>query len=198
MKLCSCCKVSKPVFEFCKDKSRKDGLNHRCRSCANLKIALYRETHRDELLAYSRNYDRTRRKEFRAQYLIDNAEHIKLWSMQYRELNKYKINAKGRKWGKNNPHKVAAKNLRRYTSLEQATPAWANIDRIYEIYLERDRLIDVTGSKHHVDHIIPLIHPLVCGLHVEFNLQILTAAENCKKSNKFVPGFLPHNLSPFS
>ncbi|QFP93690.1 hypothetical protein [Ralstonia phage P-PSG-11-1] len=38
-----------------------------------------------------------------------------------------------------------------------------------------------------VDHIIPLKHPLVCGLHVECNLQLLSSEANNKKRNKFDP-----------
>ncbi len=33
MKRCSRCKVKKKLSKFCKDKSRKDGLNHRCKEC---------------------------------------------------------------------------------------------------------------------------------------------------------------------
>ena len=39
---------------------------------------------------------------------------------------------------------------------------------------------------YHVDHIIPLSHPLVCGLHTEDNLRIITSEENHKKTNKLL------------
>jgi hypothetical protein len=39
--------------------------------------------------------------------------------------------------------------------------------------------------KHEVDHIIPLINDLVCGLDVPNNVQILTKAENRRKAGRF-------------
>lgn len=41
------------------------------------------------------------------------------------------------------------------------------------------------GQEVHVDHIIPLNAPNVCGLHCEFNLQLLTKEANIKKSNYY-------------
>lgn len=69
--------------------------------------------------------------------------------------------------------------------LKLATPSWAKIAEIEKIYAERDRL-NATGTKHHVDHIIPLNHPLVCGLHVESNLRVILKEHNEKKNNTFI------------
>ncbi len=58
-------------------------------------------------------------------------------------------------------------------------PSWADLDKIKQIYAE-------CPEGYHVDHIVPLQGILVSGLHVENNLQYLTAEENIKKSNTFI------------
>ena len=68
--------------------------------------------------------------------------------------------------------------------LKLVTPKWANKEQIAKIYKQSIALSE-SGQQHHVDHIIPLNHPLVCGLHVEHNLQILTKEANSKKNNRF-------------
>lgn len=84
--------------------------------------------------------------------------------------------------------KVLARNAKRKASKRGATPSWANqffIEEIYELAALRTRYL---GVKHVVDHIVPLIHPLVSGLHVEANLRVVSNVENARKGNRFVVG----------
>jgi 5-methylcytosine-specific restriction endonuclease McrA len=59
----------------------------------------------------------------------------------------------------------------------RATPKWADIGKIKEIYRN-------CPDGYEVDHIIPLACKEASGLHCEFNLQYLTAKENQQKKNK--------------
>jgi len=72
----------------------------------------------------------------------------------------------------------AARSSKRRAKTLKATPKWANLAKIQEIY-------NKCPKGYHVDHKIPLQGKLVCGLHVETNLQCLTATDNMKKGNKF-------------
>ena len=73
----------------------------------------------------------------------------------------------------------------RKASKLKATPSWADQDQIKRIYVACAKISEQTGTKHHVDHIIPLQGENVCGLHVENNLAIIPAKMNLQKSNKF-------------
>lgn len=61
---------------------------------------------------------------------------------------------------------------------EERTPSWANLAKIKEFY-------DNCPKGMTVDHVIPLHGVLVCGLHVENNLQYLSGEDNSRKNNKF-------------
>lgn len=79
-------------------------------------------------------------------------------------------------------------------SLSNATPdCLTEYDkaRIKQIYIERE----ILGNDFHVDHIIPLNNPIVCGLHVPENLQILHKDANMQKSNT-IDWELLRNLLP--
>lgn len=82
-------------------------------------------------------------------------------------------------------NKLASGAKRRATKLN-ATPKWLTKQQLHEmklIYATRLNVTRKTGILHHVDHIVPLNHPEVCGLHVPWNLRVITEEENITKSN---------------
>jgi len=84
--------------------------------------------------------------------------------------------------------KRALDSIRR-AQKSSSTPPWLTKEHRREIawfYAEARRLTQETGIVHHVDHIHPLQGENVCGLHVPWNLQILTATENLQKNNKLL------------
>jgi 5-methylcytosine-specific restriction endonuclease McrA len=70
-----------------------------------------------------------------------------------------------------------------------ATPKWLTADEklsMRQLYIQARKLTAVTGEQYVVDHIVPLRGNDVCGLHVPWNLRVITQEENLKKSNKLV------------
>jgi len=72
--------------------------------------------------------------------------------------------------------------------LRECTPKWLTKEhrkQIRDLIAQRD-LLREQGQEFHLDHIIPIRGENVCGLNVPWNLQLLPAEENIKKSNKLV------------
>lgn len=70
---------------------------------------------------------------------------------------------------------------------KRARPAWASLKAIDAFWQASRGMTAATGIQHSVDHIVPLINPLVCGLHVEHNLEVTTLVANLQKSNNYWP-----------
>lgn len=85
-------------------------------------------------------------------------------------------------------HKFAARVAKRKAAKLQATPVWADMQKIEAFYEEARRLTDETGVLHEVDHIYPLQGKTGCGLHVHTNLRVLTRAANRAKGTKIDKG----------
>lgn len=90
-------------------------------------------------------------------------------------------------WKERNQDKVRADTKARRRKHRSATPAWlsatqkAEIREIYRVAIHMTRL---TGEQYVVDHIYPLRSDTACGLHVPWNLRVITRKENLDKSNK--------------
>lgn len=72
---------------------------------------------------------------------------------------------------------------------KNATPLWLTYQQkqdIRNLYQIAITMTKTTGERYVVDHIVPLISDEVCGLHVPWNLRVITQEENLKKSNKLL------------
>lgn len=76
---------------------------------------------------------------------------------------------------------------REYASLRTRKVQQAKLKSLSEFdLLFLDEFYDLAKKRGlEVDHIVPLQHEKVCGLHVPWNLQMLTRSQNAKKSNSF-------------
>lgn len=92
-------------------------------------------------------------------------------------------------WKQNNLVQVRADTKARRRKHKNATPPWltrkqkGEIRQLYEMAITMTK---TTGEQYVVDHIIPLRSPDVCGLHVPWNLRVITQEENLRKSNKIL------------
>jgi hypothetical protein len=89
-------------------------------------------------------------------------------------------------WKQRNPDRVKASNKSRRRKHRDATPPWltaAQKAEIREIYRIAIHMTKATGEQYVVDHICPLRADTVCGLHVPWNLRVITQEENLRKSN---------------
>ena len=192
MKLCKHCGLVKPLSAFHKARDAKDGHQSKCAMCAKLYQVVWRNAHEESNRVYEARRNATperataRKEHHKNSYAANRAIVIartKAYRLAHPELSRKACN----EWRKRNLH-VVAEFQRRYRAQKlQAYPQWADPVAIEEIY-EHCRVVTiVSGEPHHVDHIVPLNHPLVCGLHNQFNLQILSGPENCSKGNRYWP-----------
>lgn len=120
--------------------------------------------------------------------------------------NPQKEITKASEWAKNNKDKLkeyarksikipknravrTALEIKRQAAKKLRCPSWLTEDQhdqIKEFYLLAAKLTDETGTRYEVDHIVPLQGKEVSGLHVPWNLQVITKEENMKKRNKLL------------
>ena len=152
--------------------------------------AAYRKNNLEEKRAkdseyYRANKDRilSRNREYRARTADARHAASKLW----REANPEKTKEISKRFRQANPHKINASAALRRARKRQAKRMLPpeQLAQVQAMYAEARRLTNTTGIRHEVDHICPLAGTNFSGLHVPWNLQILTSDANKRKGNKF-------------
>lgn len=87
-----------------------------------------------------------------------------------------------REWRAKNPGRARAIAAARRARVLRVTPPWADQDALRQVY----DVAAMLGME--VDHVHPLKGKNFCGLHVPWNLQLLTRSENASKGNKLPAG----------
>lgn len=183
-KYCWRCKVIKYSSLFNFDKGRKDGLSQVCRNCSN-------EDKRQRRAILSRQ-----EKSIPSEKICCGCKELKkssefvCWSYSEDGLYDYcnvcnKI--KKDEYRKNNPHVMVALGAKRRASKREATPSWLTEEhhkQIEAIYEDAAWITKLTGIRHEVDHTHPVQGKGFTGLHVPWNLRIITKSENSGKCNR--------------
>lgn len=76
-------------------------------------------------------------------------------------------------------------NGRKRLAIKRATPYWADKNAIRRIYDEKVRLEKVMNMPLEVVHTIPLKGRIVCGLHVDYNLSLVSRSLSRLQGNRF-------------
>lgn len=148
----------------------------------------WRAAHRDKERARNKARSspeyRQRQRERSKQRYAERREEFLKWHADYRDRNREKVRAIKRDWMKRNRGYARALCAKWNASLLMACPSWVDWSAVQTIYREAVRITRETGIQHDVDHIVPLQSQTVCGLHVPWNMQILTHSENARKGNR--------------
>jgi len=123
-------------------------------------------------------------------YALKNKEKVRAYKIKYKDTEKSKeANARYLKGTTYNSPEATEKRraskrasqAKRRVCVNSSLSAYYQ-EEILKIYLKAQKM----GAGYHVDHIIPINGKNVTGLHVPWNLQIISSTENIKKSNKIL------------
>ena len=207
MKTCTKCKVEKKLFNFNKDKYKKDGYQSKCKTCQNKYYLdnkdLYKKYYLDNIEQIKQYYLDNIEKiiESHRQYRLENIVKRKKYQKQYKIDNRDRENENYKNRKLTNPLFKLSCNIRSLISYSIKNNGYSKKSKTceilgcsfeeFKIHLENQFTEwmnwDNVG-KWHIDHIYPVSRATdeqhLIKLNHYTNLQPLWAEDNIKKSNK--------------
>lgn len=194
MKVCRKCGVEKEIEEFPKNLKMADGHLNACKPCEYARVKGWRNLNKERIKFLMDRWRKDNPEQFKRhliKYQVKTVEKRCAGRRARYEKNREKELAQCRAYQKGNTEYQSRKNAIRRSAHANATPRWltaiqkAQMAEFYEI--SKAKTVQ-TGIKHHVDHIVPLRGKTVAGLHVPWNMQVLTGTENNRKFNNLPKG----------
>ena len=188
MKACTKCGMPQSLEAFGKFNQSKDGLAYWCKEC----YKKYRKQNKKNItIAKAKHYSINKEKilEQCKEDYPKYKKRIREYNKRYPQENKEKLRKRRLERYKESPEKILGWTNKRRAAKFNASPLWltkqhlSEIEQYYRLAWSRGMFEE---QKFHVDHIIPLQGKNVQGLHVPWNLQVITARENIAKGNKTI------------
>jgi len=196
MKHCSKCGEEKPLTEYWKQKSNKDGLYTYCRTCAYKQSRSWNSKNREAMLAYHVEYRKKNKEKIDAQikkWHAENPEKDIEYRRNWKDRNRERVRKEHAEYKRKNRDKGARWAAKRRANLLKVS-GYGNEELnelvLQEAYTVAKERTEATGVQHDVDHIIPLQGRNACGFHCWNNVQVIPRMENLKKANKLIEGLL--------
>lgn len=162
MKQCSKCGQELPKANFSAESAKKDGLKAWCRACNKKYVAEHYQNNKQKYIDKAAKWKESN-EERRAEIV---SKHKKNNRAYYTENTaKYRADKDNR----------TPKCLTAFDHL--------HIKCLYQVAAMRSR---ESGQLWSVDHVIPLRGETVSGLHVPWNMQVITLDDNTRKNNKLI------------
>lgn len=154
------------------------------------KSAAYYAAHRDECRAYQAKWRAANKDAHRAMiraWRTRNLARAQQTDKVWRQHNREHVRNVDAQWKELNQARRTAYEQQRRVAKIRGMPSWLDaiqLAQIQEFYDVAAALTTQIGVEHQVDHIHPLRGRNFRGLHVPWNLQILTASANAAKGNR--------------
>jgi 5-methylcytosine-specific restriction endonuclease McrA len=192
-KRCPKCGAVKPLTNFHKDSSKKDGLKSHCKACHNASRHAYQAAHPEQVATAKRAWRVAHREKeahpeqvathVRAYYETHHGEVLarnRAWKAAHREEDR----ARSRAYRQAHPDKEYTRSHRRRARKRNAEGSFTSAD-IMHFYNEQGGCCrwcsKPLNDKYHIDHIIPLSR---WGTNWPANLVLACARCNLSKKDK--------------